>query len=293
MDFKAIVRRRFIPGGTVTQTLLIMKFTAFFLLVACLQVSAKGYAQRVTLSEKNVTLQKIFRQIQKQTAYDFLYSPELLQQAGKISIDVHNADLEQVLQYCFKDKPLTYVLMENTIVIKPKPPVSPGVVTGVEAVAPDPITGVVVDETGKPLQAVSVVIKWTTSSTGLYRSPTGTQTNERGEFILPAATGSGTMYISSIGFADVQLPVNAKTGRLRIVLKPSETNLKDLVVTGYSTKKISEITGSVQTLSGTEVRNGVSTANTLAMLKGKVAGLYIVETGNSNGSVANKGQVIM
>src|SRR5882757_3780019 len=203
MDFKAIVRRRFIPGGTVTQTLLIMKFTAFFLLVACLQVSAKGYAQRVTLSEKNVTLQKIFRQIQKQTAYDFLYSPELLQQAGKISIDVHNADLEQVLQYCFKDKPLTYVLMENTIVIKPKPLVIPGMVTGTEAAAPDPVTGIVVDETGQPLEAVSVILKWNTTSTGLYHSPSGTQTNAKGEFILPALTGTGTLYISSVGFADV------------------------------------------------------------------------------------------
>ena len=292
MDFKAHARLRFNLRAPVTQTLLIMKFTAFFLLAACLQVSAKGTAQSITLSEKNASLQKVFRQIQKQASYDFVYSSELLQQAGKVSIDVNNANIEQVLQICLKDKPLTYVIFDKTIVIRakgPEPVISPIAVTA----PPDPLTGIVVDEDGKPVVGASVVIKWLNTPEGLYRSPVGTQTNLRGEFKFQPITGSGMLTVSSIGYTTIQLPVNGNSKNLRIVLVGSETNLSDLVITGYTTKKVSEVTGSVQTLSGNDVRSGVSTANTLSMLKGKAAGLYIVESGNSNGSVSNRGQVIM
>lgn len=293
MDFKALDRRWLSRGGPVTQTLLIMKLTAFFLLAACLQVSAKGNAQSITLSEKNVPLQKVFRQIQKQASYDFVYSSELLQQAGKVSIDVRDATLEQVLLLCLKDKPLSYVIFEKTIVISPKAPLP--VQQPTVAVAPaDPLTGIVVDENGKPIPSASVVAKWPDSGpTGVNRSPVGVQTNAKGEFTLPSITGNAVLQVSSVGFTPIQIPVNGQTNRLRIVLVRAETNLADLVITGYSTKKVSEVTGSVQTIGGADLRGGISTANTLAMLKGKAAGLYIVESGSNAGSVANRGQVIM
>src|SRR5258706_15617442 len=69
--------------------LIIMKITAIILLAACMQVSARGYSQ-ITLVEKNVPLQKVFKEIQQQSGYDFLYSLELLEQSGKVSIEVHN-----------------------------------------------------------------------------------------------------------------------------------------------------------------------------------------------------------
>jgi TonB-linked SusC/RagA family outer membrane protein len=289
MKFKAIARRGFTHGRHVTQTLLIMKLTAFFLLAACLQVSAKGYAQQITLSEKNAPLQKVFKQIQKQAPYDFLYNSELLQQAGKISIDVRDASIEQVLQLCLKDKPLTYVIIDKTIVIKQKTPELPKRPDAVET-PPAPLTGIVVDENGKPVAGVSIMIKWPSGGLGVTRFPQGTQTDAKGEFTLQAITGNAILYISSIGYAPLQMPVTAQSNHLRIVLTPAETSLSEMVVTGYSTKKASEITGSVQSVSGDELRKGVSTANTLAMLKGKATGLYIVETG---GSVTNRGQVLM
>ena len=75
-----------------TKTLSLMKFMAIFIFIAGLHVSAKANTQ-ITLSEHNVQLQKVFKQIQLQTGYDFRYNVELLQQAGKISIDVKNVSL--------------------------------------------------------------------------------------------------------------------------------------------------------------------------------------------------------
>jgi hypothetical protein len=59
------VRKRGMP----TKTLLIMKFTVIFLLVACLQAGAHVAAQKVTLSGTDMSLQKVFRSIKKQTGF--------------------------------------------------------------------------------------------------------------------------------------------------------------------------------------------------------------------------------
>src|SRR5580658_7674279 len=90
-----------------TKTLLMMtKLTAVLLVSACLQVSAKGYSQKVTLSETDVPLKKVFKEIRRQTGYLFFYSDELLQQARKVTIHLQDASLEQVLDSCFRDQPL-------------------------------------------------------------------------------------------------------------------------------------------------------------------------------------------
>lgn len=295
MDLNAIALRRFIRRGTAIQSLRIMRMTVFFVLAACLQVSAKAYSQRVSLSEKNASLQKVFKQIQRQTDYDFVYNTELLNQARKVSIEVHDAELTQALELCLKGQPLSYTIIGKTIVIRagePIPPPTPPTTTAnTPAPQPDPFTGTIVDEAGKPIPYASVVIRWEYTATGVYHSPMGTQTNERGEFKLPPITGAGAvLYVTAVGYAPVKRPVSVETNRLRIVLVTSDDKLSEMVITGYSSKKASEVTGSVQTIKGDELRSSVTTVNSLAMLKGKAAGLYIVESG---GSVATRGQVVM
>lgn len=295
MHFLAVVSRRHAPGRKIIQTLLFMKLTAFLLVVACLQVSANGIAQTITISEKNVPLQKVFKQIQKQVACDFVYSPEVLQNAGAVTVDVHNASLDQVLRLCLKDKPLTYVIFGKTIVISPKAPEPPRKPAPTEVtIFNDPIKGVVLDGKGAPVPNASVVVIWPKAdATGVTHPTQGTQTNMQGEFTLPLFSGQVTLSVSSVGYSTKEMIINDQTRNLRITLAIEETKLDELVITGYSTKRVREITGSVQTLSGNDLRSGISTANTLAMLKGKIGGLYINESSNSAGSVANRGQVIM
>jgi TonB-dependent starch-binding outer membrane protein SusC len=259
------------------QTLLIMKFTVILLFIACTQISAKGFSQTITLSEKNATLKKIFKEINKQTGYQFFYEDELLKQAGKISINVKNATIEQVLSLCFTNLPFTYAVVEKTIVLKEKveQPV------GLADLPPPVVKGTITDDQGTPLQGVSVAVKGTTN---------GTITNSRGEFSLADISADAVLIFSFIGYESQEVRISSQTQNLRISLKWSEAILNTLVVTGYSSKKPAEITGSVQKIGGNDLRSSVTSANTLAMLKGKASGLYIVEPG---GSVANRGQVVM
>ena len=88
------------------KTLLIMKFLAFFQLAVCLQLSASGVAQGITLTEKNVPLHKVFASIEKQTGYSFWYQVELVNKARKVNVRLQDATLEQALEACFRDQSL-------------------------------------------------------------------------------------------------------------------------------------------------------------------------------------------
>src|SRR6266550_6832959 len=75
---KRIIFSRDPFSGHLTKTLLIMRLTAIFLLAACLQANAKSYGQTISLSETNTSLLKVFKQIRKQSGYEFWYEDKLM-----------------------------------------------------------------------------------------------------------------------------------------------------------------------------------------------------------------------
>src|SRR2546430_14978543 len=85
MHLKILCTAALFKRGALTKTLRVMKITTIILFAACLQVSAKGVSQTITLNERNVPLQKIFVEIHKQTGFEFFYKDELLKQAGKVN----------------------------------------------------------------------------------------------------------------------------------------------------------------------------------------------------------------
>src|ERR1700710_1490567 len=82
----------------IKKTLWLMKVTTILILSACLTASAGGLAQDVTLSVDNVKLEKIFKEIKKQTGYVFFYDANVLQGAKSVSIHVKNESTEVVLK---------------------------------------------------------------------------------------------------------------------------------------------------------------------------------------------------
>src|SRR5882762_11023892 len=111
------------PGRAgFVKTLLIMKLTTIMLLSTCLQLAARGYGQKITLSQSNVSLKAVFRAIEKQSDYQFFYKEKLLRETKNISIRVSNASIEEVLAICLGDQPLSWSLVDKIIVIKKQAP---------------------------------------------------------------------------------------------------------------------------------------------------------------------------
>ena len=81
----------------LAQMLRVMKLTAILLTAAALQVSAGGFAQKLTLDLHDVRLEKVFKEIRKQTGYVFFYEKGILQKADRISLQVKDAGIEEAL----------------------------------------------------------------------------------------------------------------------------------------------------------------------------------------------------
>ena len=70
-----------------------MKLTVIVILISCLEVSATGLSQKITLTEKNVSLEKVLKQIKNQTGFDYWCETNLLKKANKLDIHVKDITL--------------------------------------------------------------------------------------------------------------------------------------------------------------------------------------------------------
>lgn len=252
----------------------VMKLTFLLLTVAFLQVSARGFSQQVTLHLKEAPLEKVFREIERQTGYGFLFTKRMLSAAPKVTIEVRNAPLEQVLQLCFKDRPLTYSIVDKTIVVKQREPAAKAKPVDLfSAVAAINIRGVVREESGRPLPAVSVVIPGT---------PLGSMTNDRGEYFITGAPENATLVVSYVSYETQRIPINGRTV-IDIVLKQAVKQLDETVVIGYGTTTKRKSTGSVSSVTAEEIAKQ-PVANPLNALQGRIAGAVIYQSNGLPGS---------
>ena len=249
---------------TATNLILVMKLTTLFLLVGILQISAKGYSQRITLAKKHVPLSRVFADIQAQSGFSLLYDNNLIKAAKPIDINVKNATVDEVLTTCLEGLPLTYEVAGNIIIIKAKDR------TGEAVKPPQTIQGTVKDEKGEPLFGAVVY---------LQELKKGAQTTEAGAFTIPnIPPGSYTLRVSYLGYEQQEVPVTVGDApvSLNIVLKQAVNTLKDIVVVTALGVKRSErsVTYATQQVDGSELTK-VKTSNLVNTLNGKVAGLSI------------------
>jgi type II secretory pathway component GspD/PulD (secretin) len=85
-----------------------MKLTSFFLLAACLQVSAKVHSQTVSYSAREVPLEEVFPVIKAQTGYVVFCNANTLQGIKPVTITANNLALEDFLKELLKGLPLEY-----------------------------------------------------------------------------------------------------------------------------------------------------------------------------------------
>ncbi len=247
-----------------------MKLLIFLTVVSCLQVSADGYGQTVTLFEKNSPLEKVFKEVKKQTGFSFVYTRAQLKNSLPVNIQVVQAKLKEVLSICFRNQPLSFVIEDNYIVVQTKPTTLPPVLLPDSLID---IKGHVVNENGEPLAGASIIAK---------NSNRGVSTNNKGDFILQGITDNDVLTISSIGFYKEEIAVNKQRFFL-INLRLAVNSLEETVVKGYysTSKKLN--TGNVVKITGTQITNQ-PISNPILGLEGLVPGLLITQNNGLPGS---------
>jgi TonB-linked SusC/RagA family outer membrane protein len=139
------------------------------------------------------------------------------------------------------------------------------------------ITGKVLISPGdKPLEGATVLIKG---------SGTATQTNQDGVFVINAKE-SDVLIISYVGYPPQEVKVGQKTS-INVHFEETDGNkLGDVVVIGYGKIRRKDVTGSISSISGDELRKTLPTTFDQA-LQGKVAGVVVQQvSGQPGGGVS-------
>jgi len=243
--------------------LLIMKLTAFFLLILCMQVSAEGNSQKISIKISRASLEKAFSLIEKQTEYRFVYNDDYLPLNKKINVEARDWTINQLLEEMLSNTKLGFRMMSNGLVI-----IAP---TGSEN-KDISVTGKVLNSLGEPLSGVSVQLKNTTL---------GTTTNDKGEFELKVPENA-VLIFSFVGYANQEVTLDGRTS-VSLTLTAIDNSMNEVVVVGYGAQKKISVTGAVDQVSGKELAKR-PIANLFQGLQGLSPGLNISYAGGRPGS---------
>lgn len=224
------------------------------LLIAYMSVQS----QTISLSVNSAPLAQIFKAIEKQTDYKFIYTNEQLQNTKTISVNWKAISLKDAMNECLSDQQLDWVQEDMYVIIRDKPVTRKPGVDGME------ITGVVKRENGEPLVGATIALKGTQLATS---------TDERGVFKLDGVKPGDILLVSSVGYAAIELPVTSLE-KLSITLQQRVEELDEAIIVGYSTTSKRYNTGSVSKISAAEIARQ-PVANPLATIQGRATGVFV------------------
>ena len=124
------------------------------------------------------------------------------------------------------------------------------------------ISGKVADESGLPLDGVTVSIKGTTI---------GTFTDREGNYKLTVSSGAVTIVFSFVGMKTMEEPIGNRSV-INVTMVSESVGLDEVVVIGYGEQRKVNLTGSVSTVRQEELVK-VPSANVSEILTGKAPGL--------------------
>jgi len=232
--------------------------------------SARG--QGISLTVTNASIEKVFEAIKKQSSYGFLYNKETFKGVKPVTLNIKNLDLKAALDRCFEGQPLTYYIIDNTIVVKPK---EKTILERVgEYLQNITVSGKVLDENGGPLAGVNVFLKGTTQRT---------VTDDKGLFSIVVPNDNAVLLVRFIGYEPYEIAVKNNT-KPTISLRLTTALLDEVTVnTGFDYIPKERATGSfVQIDNELLNRNGAST-NILDRIDGVTSGVIF----NKNGFTSN------
>lgn len=245
-----------------------MKLTLVFslLCVFCgFAANVNSQTARVNIQVKNVQIKDVLIQIEEQTDYLFVYNHEHVDLSGKVSLQVSNTPVYDVLSTLFGETGLMYAMEGSNILLMKSDRTS----NLQQAVVK--ISGIVTDEHRETIIGANIVEKGTTN---------GTITDIDGNFTLDVSAGA-TLLITYVGYMPLEIPVGNRT-RFDIVLSEDSETLEEVVVVGYGTQKKVTLTGAISSVKSSDIVASKN-ENIQNMLTGKVPGLRIVQNTSEPG----------
>lgn len=220
---------------------------------------------RITLGFDGASLESVLLKVGEKYQVVFLYPSAVMAMATKVALPSKSRTLEEMLDVLRKTTGLRYDLKGKTVNVSlPSPSPAPEETSLL-------FRGRVLDATGTSLTGVTI---------RNHNKGTGSITGEKGEYSIRVSPGDQLSF-SLIGYR-TRLLTAGKEAPPPVVLEENIIDLGATVITGYTEKRVEELTGALSKLTGKDIREGVTSADATSMIKGKVAGVYITEQLSAN-----------
>lgn len=273
MNFYVLKRRD--KALRLQKIVLVMKLVMIFLTMAIMQVSAKSFAQKITLNETNAPLARIIEQIRQQSGYDFVYNDSDVKQAKHVTIFLTDVDLKKSLELCLTARGLDFEIKQHTIVIRRKDKNLFEKLSDLVTAFAN-VNGKVIGPDGDPIPGV--VIR------NLEKITLGT-TNSMGEFSIDAPEGT-VITFAYLGFKTQEMVIGKNKKDLIISLEQEISKLDEVTVEGYRKGSQRLNTGNLAKITREEL-DKQPVQNPLQALEGRLPGVVVSQTNGVPGARLN------
>ncbi len=245
--------------------------------------------KKVTFKAEQKEIRTILSELESIANVRFVYSVQLVPVTKKVSMSVTDKTIAEVLDELFRPNRVSYRIVRNKIVLQLEASQPPAATSEAalenagESPLAIPVRGKVSSENGEGLPGVSILLKGTQQ---------GTITDSEGAFRLEVPDEKAVLVFSFVGYITREIEVGDRTS-IDIALEVDEKALEEIVVVGYGTRKKATLTGSVASMSSSEVKKNPVTnlSNSLAgMMPGVVTTNRTGEPGRDDSGILIRGK---
>lgn len=248
---------------------LIMKTFVFLCCTLTFALGANnGFSQnaKITINkDKVMSVKQVFKLINKQTHYKFIYRHDLIKELPELSLKKGTVKASDLLNQYLYPNGFSYSFTKNNTVIVHKKRTSLNI-------QQQTISGNISDENGVPLPGANILEKGSTN---------GTQTDFDGNFSLNITDPNAILVISFLGYVTQEITVNDQTN-FDLKLQKDTAVLDEVVIVGYGTQLKKDVTGAVSQIDN-KALNVASPVNLSNALTGQLTGVLSIQTSGQPG----------
>ena len=244
---KSFTRRFYGYFFTSKKILRTMKLVTLFIIISTFSMAASNaFSQSKTLdlNIENGTIKEVLLEIKKQTNVSFLYNNKELNDSERVTLNVRDNSVDNVLSLLLKKQNLVYSV-ENNVILIYKPETGARVADKTLQANRRLVKGIITDERGEPIVGATIMEKGTTN---------GVITDMNGVFTLQIPGNGALLQVTYIGYATQEVTVKNQSD-VRIVLKEDLLALDEVVVVGYGTMRKKDLTGSIMQIRPDNIAN--------------------------------------
>lgn len=247
-----------------------LRMILIIFLVGLTSLPTMAQDQTVTLKLTDVNLYELFDAIRKQTGLRFIYNAEQMKEVPKVSVNVENKKVKDVLTEAFSGTSLTFEYDKDVVTVVKK-----------EADKSQPqvklmqVSGRVVDEKGNPIPGATVLIQGTTQ---------GVATDTDGRYMISVGPNDA-LRVSFIGYKTEVVQLKGKE-KVNIRLTPTAENLEEVTVVAFGEQKKESVVASITTVDAKTLRSSSSDLTT--QFAGKIPGMIAWQTGGIPGAMTEE-----